>query len=112
MSDRLKTRLWVQALLRRCDIRAVPAMVVRSGDVDAGAVLVKLNRGEAGCEIFAQTRDRDGNPAWMRALPGGSVPEDAADSYIARAVKIDSDLWVIEIEDRAGRVPLDEPIVT
>ena len=65
---RLKARLWVHAAIRRCSVLAIPAVVVKSGDPDAGAVLVKLNRGAAGCEVFTQVRDGQGEPAWLRAI--------------------------------------------
>jgi GMP synthase (glutamine-hydrolysing) len=110
-SPRIRTRLWVQAVLRRCDIELITATVARSGDDEAGAVLIKLNRGADGCEIFTQVRDTAGDLAWMRAIRGGPVPEGEADAYIARAVDIDEDLWVIEVEDRAGRLPVVEPVI-
>jgi GMP synthase (glutamine-hydrolysing) len=41
MSDpRLKSKLLVQAGARLCSQRAVPAMVTRRGDPDAGAVYI------------------------------------------------------------------------
>jgi len=108
---RLKAKLWVQAAIRRCIVENVSAVVSAKGDENAGAVLVKLNRGALGCEVFSQVRDGDGNPAWLRATGLAPVPEDRADAYIARARDIDCDLWVIEVDDRAGRVPFLENIL-
>lgn len=109
---RLKAKLWVQAALRRCSGEGIAAVVARKGDEDAGAVLVRVNRGgEAGSEVFAQTRDAEGRPAWMRATGPLPVPEPQADAYIARACTIDADLWVIEIDDRQGRVPFLERVL-
>ncbi|TAN62076.1 MAG: DUF1491 family protein [Magnetospirillum sp.] len=108
---KLKARLWVQAAIRRCDVLGIPAVVVRKGDADAGVVLVKLNRGAAGCEVFSQVRDAAGRLAWLRATGPLPVPEDRADAYIARQREVDWDLWVLEVEDREGRLPLDEPIL-
>ena len=102
---RLKARLWVQAAIRRCIVENVSAVVAAKGDENAGAVLVKLNRGASGCEVFSQVRDAAGDAAWLRATGRDPVPEDRADAYIARARDVDRDLWVIEIDDRAGRVP-------
>jgi hypothetical protein len=108
---KLKARLWVQAALRRCDIENIPAVVVKKGDVDSGAILVKLNRGADGCELFTQVRDNEGRLAWMRSTGPVPVPEDKVDAAIARAREVDWDLWVIEVEDRAGRVPFLERIL-
>ncbi|MBI3447172.1 MAG: DUF1491 family protein [Magnetospirillum sp.] len=108
---RLKARLWVHAAIRRCSILAIPAVVVASGDPDAGAVLVKLNRGPGGCEIFTQVRDGNGDAAWLRATGAEPVAEDKADAYITRQREIDSDLWVLEVEDKDGRLPFLERIL-
>lgn len=108
---KLKAKLFVHAAIRRCGTENIPAFVVRKGDEDAGTVLVKLNRGAAGCEVFTQVRDHEGRLAWMRATGPDPVPEDKADAYVSRARDIDYDLWVIEVEDRDGRVPFIERIV-
>lgn len=112
MEPRLKSAVLVKAVIRRCDIAAVPAAVVRRGDPDAGAVFLKLNRGrEAGCTVLSQTRTTGGEAVWMRGTGAAPVPEAEADAYIARQMTYDPDLWVVEIEDREGRHFLDMRIV-
>lgn len=103
MEPRLKTSLVVQAALRLSSQQSIPMVVARRGDGDAGAILVKINRLEQGCTVLAQTRTPEGELAWLRATGEQPVEEAAADAYIARQVKRDPDLWVIEVEDRAGR---------
>ena len=108
---RLKAGLWVRAAVRACSAQAIVATVARKGDEDAGAVLLKLNRGAPGCEVLTQVRTNDGQAAWMRGTGPQPVPEADADAYIARQVGRDGDLWVLEIEDRDGRVPFGGPVV-
>lgn len=108
---RLATRLWVQAIVRRCFSDGLAAAVRRRGDVDRGAVLLKVNRFDAGCTVWTQTRDLDGAPAWMRGTGKDAVEEAAADAYVERQVKRDPDLWVIEIEDRHARYQPDGKLI-
>ena len=103
MEPRLKTGLVVQAALRLATQQAIPMVVARRGDADAGAILIKLNRLEQGFTILAQTRTLEGEIAWIRATGAVPVDEHAADDYVASQVKRDPDLWVVEIEDRTGR---------
>jgi hypothetical protein len=107
MQPRLKSGLWVRALIRRHDGLAVPAIVVRKGDEDAGAILVKINRRERGCIVMTRAQDPAGELAWQRGTGPDPVDEATADAYIARQVGRDPDLWVIEIEAGAGEIMLD-----
>ena len=66
-------------------------------------VLVKINTLDEGCKVLTQVRDLEGKLGWLSALDGKLAPEAEADSYIARQVDRDPDLWVVEIEDREGR---------
>ena len=111
MQARLTAKFWVKAHIRRCMAVNIPAVVVRRGDETAGAVIVKLNRFEAGCTVYSPTIGLDGNRVWLRATGVEPVQEAEADAYIARQATRDPDLWVLEIEDRDGRHLLDEPIV-
>jgi hypothetical protein len=107
----LTTGLWVMAQVRLCDRAFIPATIVRRGDSDAGTVLLKLNRFEAGVTVYTQASTMDDGPAWSRGTGPMPVTEPEADAYIARQVQYDPDVWVLEIEDRKGRYELDGKIV-
>lgn len=111
MEARLKTALWVRALIRRCDLAAVAVAVVARGDGDSGAVLIKINDREAGCSVLAQARGTEGELLWMRATGPAPVAEAEADSHIARQRRRDPDIWVLEIETAAPSEVLDGRIV-
>ncbi|MFQ3623139.1 MAG: DUF1491 family protein [Acetobacteraceae bacterium] len=103
METRLKSALWVQAVIRQCDLAARAAVVLRKGDPDSGGILVVL-RGRDGSTVLAQARDAEGRAAWVRGTGDAAADQEAVDSYVARAVRRDPDLWVVEI-DSPDRIP-------
>ncbi|MBU0859200.1 MAG: DUF1491 family protein, partial [Alphaproteobacteria bacterium] len=44
---------------------------------------------------------------WLALFKGAVTPEGEVDAYITRAVNMDPDLWVIEVEDREKRNPFE-----
>ena len=112
MTPRLKAEIWVKAHIRRCRVNDVEATLVRRGDDSAGAVLIKRNWLDGRCSVLTQARDADGEPMWLQATGAEPVSEAEANDYIDRQLNFDSDLWVLEIEDREGRHCLNEPVRT
>jgi hypothetical protein len=111
MEARLKTGIWIKALIRRCDLAAIPIAVLARGDGDAGAVLLKFNGGQGSCSVLTQARGQNGELVWMRATGALPVSEPDADAYIARQRRRDPDIWVVEIEIGAAENLVDGPIV-
>lgn len=107
MPREIPSDLWVSALLRRASSAGAFATIVHRGDAERGDVLVKvtLARGEA--RLYAPAFNPDGPAAFERLNLSG---EPAVDETIARRLKSDRDLWVVEIEDRAGRHFLTETV--
>jgi len=110
---RLKTALWVAAYLRRCNVEGVSAVVLRRGAEDAGAVFVRVNRLDGNSDLFGPAPQsafeaaQGAARAFVPSLAAGTAPDAQIEAYLARQTKFDSDLWIIEIEDRAGRNFLD-----
>ena len=94
---RLKAGLWVRAALRLAGRDGNPGAVLRRGDEDAGGVLAVL-RGRAGLCVLGQIRLPDGTAGWMRGTGAAPVDQETADSYVARQVARDPDLWVVEFD--------------
>lgn len=103
---RLASGVWVSAYLTRLRLADIPAFVVARGDETAGAVLVKLNTLDCNAKAFQRSFDMmTGERTWIVLAEG---LEQDVDVSVAKQRSFDSDLWVIEVEDRQGRTLLDE----
>lgn len=109
---RLKSAIFVSALIRRCQVEGAFAALVRKGAEEAGAVFVKVARLDGTAALYGpapQTAFDESFPADRKfsvLVPPGS-PDADADARIAREAKFDPDIFVVEIEDRQGRHFLD-----
>jgi hypothetical protein len=107
---RLKAGIFVRALIRRAEVAGAAAFVVRHGSDEAGAILIKIARLDGTCTILTQARRGEGELVWVRPL-GESTGDAEAAAFFEKQIRYDPDLWIVEIEDRLGRVFVDEPIV-
>jgi hypothetical protein len=113
---RLKSGIWVAAYLRRRHIDGTFAVVRRRGAEEAGAIFIKIARLDGTAELYGpapQTAFEDSRPADRAFSPcfkRQPVPEAEAEAYLAREIRFDSDIWIVEVEDRAGRHMLDQVV--
>ena len=104
---RLTADVWVSAYLTRLRLADIPAFVVRKGDATAGAVLIKQSTLDGRATAYQRSFDlMSGARQWVVLAEGDEAEVDAA---LSRQSGFDPDLWIIEVEDRAGRHLLDEP---
>ena len=104
---RLTADFWVAAYLARLRSFDIPAFVVARGDATAGSILIKLNTLDGQARVFQRSFDlTTGDRVWAILTEGAEADADAS---ITRQRGFDPDLWVIEVEDRAGRHLLDQP---
>lgn len=89
----------------------------RRGAEEAGAIFVKLNRLDGTAELFGpapQTAFDESHPsdrAFRPCLAPQPAPEAEIEARLTREIRFDPDLWIVEVEDRAGRHFLDRLVV-
>jgi hypothetical protein len=110
---RLKSGIWVLAYVRRCHVEGVFAAIRRRGADEAGAIFIKVNRLDDTADVYGPALqsafdwEYPVDRAFSRAMKTMPAPDAEAEAYLARQVRFDPDVWIIETEDRAGRHFLD-----
>ena len=105
---RLKSAIWVAAYLRRCQTEGIFGAVRRRGAEEAGAVFVKVATLDGNAMLYApapQTVYVESRPVERLFAPTSRepVPEASVEEHLAKEIRFDPDVWIVETEDRAGR---------
>jgi hypothetical protein len=107
---RLTSDFFVSALTRRVFGDGGFAAVVRKGAAEAGAVFVTTRNRMGEVALFGpapQTSYEEGRPSdrrFSQLLAG--VDDAAVEARLAKEMRFDSDIWVIEIEP--GKLGVEE----
>ena len=87
------------------------ATVARHGADEAGAILVVVDRLDGSADLYgpapqsAFDESRPSDRRFQNMLE--RVAREAIDAKLANELRFDPDLWVVDVEDRAGRAFLD-----
>jgi hypothetical protein len=115
---RLKSGIWVAAYVRRCHIEGAFAAVRRRGADEAGAVFIKISRLDGTATLYGpapQAVFDEAQPVGriFTVILGGDAPAPEVDieARLLREIRFDQDMWIVEVEDRAGRPFLDGAVV-
>ena len=106
MSARLSADFRLAAYRARLAAASMPFYVVARGDETAGAFLVKVATLDGRARLFSEISDLERGRVWTEVAEG---PEAEIDDAARRRRATDPDLWVIEVEDRAGGGLIDGP---
>ncbi|MBY0256019.1 DUF1491 family protein [Methylobacterium sp.] len=108
---RLRSDFWVSAHLRRLGIDGIAAVQRRRGSPEAGAIFVKVDRLDGSADLYGPApqslvdTESDGDRRFVALLTQAS-PADV-ELRLTKEMRFDADLWIVEIDDRAGRHCLD-----
>jgi hypothetical protein len=114
---RLRADIWVAAYIRRCATEGAYAVLRRRGSPEAGAIFVKIDRLDGTAALFGpapqtETAEAGIDRLWSRVHKDPWIPPADIEARLVREIKFDSDLWIVEVEDREGRNFLDLAEIT
>lgn len=103
---RLTTEFWISAYLKRLRLKEIPAFITKKGDIVSGAVVIKVNTLDGHATSYYKTYNFELDKWRWDVLVSGI--DTVVENSLLKQKEIDQDLWVIEVEDRAGRNLLTE----
>jgi hypothetical protein len=90
-------------------VHGIYGAVIRKGAEEAGAVYVIVNHLDGSCHLFGPAPgpayDDDGERRWHSELNAPTGIQEIND-LLERKRRFDPDIWVVEVEDRAGTAGL------
>ncbi|MCL2452733.1 MAG: DUF1491 family protein [Alphaproteobacteria bacterium] len=108
---RLRADFWVAAYLRRCAGEGAYAVLARRGAAEAGAIFVKIDRLDGTVALYGpapQSEIKEGEERLFARLHGAAwIAAAEAEAKLDREIRFDPDLWILETEDRQGRLFFD-----
>ncbi|HYP58163.1 MAG TPA: DUF1491 family protein [Beijerinckia sp.] len=108
---RLRADIWVAAYIRRCAVEGAYAVLRRRGAPEAGAIFVKLDRLDGTAALYGPAPQSEILVAeerrFTRLHRSEWIEPADAETRLQREISFDPDLWIVEVEDRAGRAFLD-----
>jgi hypothetical protein len=108
---RIRSDFFVQAYVRQRNAQNAFAVVRRRGAAEAGAIFVLIDRRDGHADLYGPAPqslvDGDaGHRRFQKISAEGATLVDA-EARLAREIRFDPDVWIIDAEDPAGDAALD-----
>jgi hypothetical protein len=109
---RLRADLWVAAYIRTCNLTDAWAVLRRRGSPEAGAIFIKLDCLNGSVALFgpapqSELLDSSSERRFARMHKQTWSDREAVEARLRREIRFDPDLWIVDVEDRAGRTFFD-----
>ena len=104
---RLRTDIWVSALIRQAENAGALVTVAKKGAVEAGTVFLIIDGGEGTSDLYGPApqsvfdTDRPADRVFVRLAAAVTLPD--LETRLSSERRFDPDLWIVEIQDRQRR---------
>ena len=103
--SRVTSEIWVSALRKRLESKAIPIFIIKKGNKQAGAIIIRVSNLCGRSKIFVQAPNLDNERRWLE-LANGSDAE--MEEVLQDQQKFDQDVWILEVEELYGTQFFDE----
>tara|TARA_X000000950_G_scaffold97914_1_gene123773 strand:+ start:463 stop:795 length:333 start_codon:yes stop_codon:yes gene_type:complete len=105
----LKSFLKIKSAIRASYAKNKVATVIHSGDDDNGSILLKIRRKDSKSCLMGKSLSDDGSYTWslLSGCKNEWQEEDTVNEKIHKELRIDPDLWVLELESDTLWNPLE-----
>lgn len=109
---RLRSDFWVAAWLRRCNGAGATAVLRRRGAAEAGAIFIVVDDLAGSRELYGPAPQSEVagvgiDRLFVRLHRAAQIDAAETERLLARQLAFDSDIWIVEAEDRERRCFLD-----
>lgn len=110
---RLRSDIWVAGYLRQVMAGGAFVAIRKRGSPEAGAIFIRIDHLNGAGALYGPASqsvmmEADPDRQFRRLHEGETIDNPAIEDRLAREQKFDSDLWIVEVEDRKGRSFLDD----
>ena len=108
MEDILKSELIIKSVTRIAQREGVPIFILKKGDFDSGIILIKIDllngKGRLLRRNLSYSLDKDKSfIEFIKLHDSIELVYSDLNKLVENEVRIDPDIWVVEIEDKKGR---------
>ena len=108
MEDSLKTEIIIKSVTKIAQQDGIPVFVVKKGDPDSGIILIKIDllngKGQLIRRNYSYSLKKNKSVIeHIKLHKEIELEYPKLQKLIEKEIKIDTDAWVVEIEDKQGR---------
>ena len=108
MEDSLKTEIIIKSVTKIAQQDGIPVFVVKKGDPDSGIILIKIDllngKGQLIRRNYSYSLKKNKSVIeYIKLHKEIELEYPKLQKLIEKEIKIDTDAWVVEIEDKQGR---------
>ena len=108
---RLRTDVWVSALIRQAEKAGALVTVAKKGALEAGTIFLIVDGGEGTNDLYGPApqsifeTDRPADRVFIQLAAALTLPD--LETRLSSERRFDPDLWIVEIQDRQRRPFVD-----